>query len=162
MELKDLISLVDEAIEKMGVNPADARNEAEGQWFLMNEEMPIYLDAWTVPESNPWNYFKHKEDQTIFQVTIPFCYVPTLKRNEFLEELLTVNLNLQYGGFSMNPNENIIVLSYRKPGSALRWQDVREVIDALGYYAEMVYHVLKDEFNLKRVLISEDSERGQA
>ncbi len=155
MELQDLFALVDGAIEKIGVNPADAKNEGEGQWFLMNEDMPIYIDAWAENESNPWNYYKFAADPTIFQVTIPFCYVPTLKRNEFLEELLTVNINLQYGKFSFNPGENVVALVFRKPGSTLHESEIKDVIDALGYYAEMTYHVLKEEFNLKRVEVEQ-------
>lgn len=157
MDLKDLYNLIEEAIEKMGVNPADTKNAGEGQWFLMNDDMPIYLDAWADPEKKPWNFYKFDEDPTVFQVTIPLCYAPTLKRNEFFEELLTLNLFLHYGKLSYNAAENVVVLVYRKPGSALRWQEVREVIDALGYYAEMVYHVLKEEFNLKRVAVTEES-----
>lgn len=140
----------------MGIEPSDARNEDHGQWFLMNEDMPIYIDAWQEEESTPWNYFKFREDPTIFQITVPFCYGPTLKRNEFLEELLVVNLNLHYGKFSYNPQENVVALAYRKPGSQMQESELKDVIDALGYYAEMAYHVLKDEFNLKRVLVNEE------
>lgn len=156
MELSALTALVEGALTRMGINPADARNEENGQWFLMNEDMPIYMDAWTESESTPWNYFKFKTDPTVFQITIPFCYGPTIKRNEFLEELLVVNLNLHYGKFSYNPAENVVALVYRKPGSALLADEIPDVIDALGYYAEMAYHVLKDEFNLKRVSVEAD------
>lgn len=156
MELQELYNLIDDAVEKIGVDPKDAKNAGEGQWFLMNEEMPIYMDAWEETESNPWNYYKFAEDRTIFQVTIPFCYGPTVKRTEFFEELLVVNLNLHFGKFSYNPPENIVALSYRIPGSNLRREMVKDTIDALGYYAEMTYHVLKDEFNLKRVQVHEE------
>jgi hypothetical protein len=33
--------------------------------------------------------------------------------------------------------------------------ELAATIDGLCYYAEMAYHVLKDEFNLKRVLSEE-------
>lgn len=155
MELSALTALVEGALIKMGITPADARNEEQGQWFLMNEEMPIYIDAWQETESTPWNYFKFKSDATVFQITIPFCYGPTVKRNEFLEELLVVNLNLHYGKFSYNSTENVVALVYRKPGSSLLANEIPDVIDALSYYTEMAYHVLKDEFNLKRVNVQE-------
>jgi len=155
MELSALIALVEGALVKMGITPSEARNEGEGQWFLLNEELPIYLDAWEETESTPWNYFKFKEDRSIFQIAIPFCHAPTLKRQEFFEELLTVNINLHYGKFSFNAPENVVVLVYRKPGSSLLASEIPDVIDALGYYTEMTYHVLKDEFNLKRVAIEE-------
>jgi hypothetical protein len=156
MSLTDLTNRIENALRLMGIEPSDARNEDHGQWFLMNEDMPIYIDAWQEEESTPWNYFKFKEDPTIFQITVPFCYGPTLKKNEFMEELLVVNLNLHYGKFSFNPQENVVALAYRKPGSQMQESELKDVIDALGYYAEMAYHVLKDEFNLKRVLVNEE------
>lgn len=156
MNLDNLIEIVDQSLELMGIKPEDAKNEEQGQWFLMNEEMPIYLDAWQEQQSTPWNYFKFNEDATVFQITIPFCYAPTLKREAFLEELLIVNLNLHYGKFSYNPAENIVALVYRIPGSDLKLNGISSIVDALGYYAEMTYHVLKDEFGLKRVNVQEN------
>lgn len=155
MDLEKLTALVENALNNIGIQPDDARNEGEGQWYLMNGDMPIYIDAWKENEQTPWNYFKFKNDPTIFQITVPFCYGPTLKRNEFFEELLIVNLNLHYSKFTYNSAENIVALVYRKPGSTLVSDEIKDVIDAMGYYAEMTYHVLKDEFALKRVLIEE-------
>lgn len=156
MQAHELIKNVENALEVLGIKPEDARNEEGGQWFLMNEDMPIYIDAWEDEQSTPWNYFKFKDDPSVFQVTIPFCYAPTLKKAEFLEELLMVNLNLHYGKFGYNAKENVVALVYRKPGSAFNQGDLRDIIDSLGYYAEMTYHVLKDEFNLKRVVVTEN------
>jgi hypothetical protein len=104
-------------------------------------------------QSSPWNYFLFETDRTVFQITLPFCYAPTLQREAFLEEIWTVNLNLLYGKFSFNSRDNVVVLSYRVPGSSFKSEDLSAVIDGLSYYCEMSYHVLKDEFNLKRVLV---------
>lgn len=153
MNLENLVYEVEKTIHDMGVNPADTRGEEIGQWMLMREEMPIYLDAWEDMESNPWNYFVFENDRTVFQVSVPFCYAPTVKRNEFLEEMLVVNLNLLYGKFSYNAKDNVAALVYRVPGTSLRPEEMQQIIDGLCYYAEMTYHVLKDEFSLKRVLI---------
>ncbi|MBL7812652.1 MAG: hypothetical protein JNL57_10555 [Bacteroidetes bacterium] len=156
MNIQELIEKTDNAIAEMGVKPEEARGQEPGQWLLMRDEIPIYLDAWTEDQSTPWNYFIFGADPTVFQVTIPFCYGPTLKKAEFLEELLTVNINLLYGKFSYNAEENVVVLVYRVPGSALDPSQIGKVIEGLGYYAEMTYHVLKDEFHLKRVLVTEN------
>lgn len=158
MELSDLINKVEEAIEKMGITPSEARMEEAGQWILMRNELQIFIDAWIANEPNPWNYFKQESgDLSVFQVTVPFCYIPTLKRNEFLEELLTVNLNLYYGKFSVNTKDNMVALAFRKPGGTLVEQEIADVIDALCYYAEMTYHVLKEEFFLKRILVEPEA-----
>jgi hypothetical protein len=122
----------------------------------MRNETPIYLDAWAAEQKSPWNYFIFEEDTTTFQLTIPFCYAPTLQREAFLEELLTVNLNLLYGKFTYNAKDNVVALIYRLPGLSFQPTDLTHVIDGLMYYSEMAYHVLKDEFTLKRVLVEEN------
>lgn len=155
MNLENLVYEVEKAIHDIGVNPAETRGEETGQWMLIREGMPIYLDGWEDLESNPWNYFVFEKDRSVFQISVPFCYVPTVKRNEFLEEMLTVNLNLLYGKFSYNGKDNVAALIYRIPGSSFRGGEMQQIIDGLCYYAEMAYHVLKDEFNLKRVMIEE-------
>ena len=152
MELKTLIESVENGILLMGLSKEEAQADEQGQWILLKNEMPIYIDAWQESQSTPWNYFIYEKDQTVFQVTVPFCYGPTLKRSELLEELLVVNLNLHLGKFSYNTKDNIVVLSYRVPGSIFKEDSLGGIIDALAYYAEMAYHVLKDEFNLKRVV----------
>lgn len=158
MNLNELTIRVEEAISAIGVQPEECRGDESGQWMLMRDDMPIYLDAWEDQESNPWNYFTFNTDRTAFQISVPFCHAPTLKRDEFMEEMLVVNLNLLYGKFAYNAKDNVMALVYRIPGSALQTDTLQQVVDGLCYYAEMTYHVLKDEFNLKRVLISENPE----
>jgi hypothetical protein len=155
MELSVLLNSVEKAIHDLGVDPAQARGEEQGQWLLMRNETPIYLDAWSAEQKSPWNYFIFEEDTTTFQLTIPFCYAPTLQREAFLEELLTVNLNLLYGKFTYNAKDNVVALIFRVPGKNFQPADLTHVIDGLMYYSEMAYHVLKDEFTLKRVLVEE-------
>ena len=85
MDLGHLCTIVDEGMEKMGVAAADARVEnTEGQWLLVRDFMPIYIDAWEETESNPWNYQVWEQDKTIFQLSLPFCHAPTVKKDEFL------------------------------------------------------------------------------
>ena len=141
--------------EGVGRDGKDGAGEEEGQWLLMRNDTPIYLDAWAAEQRSPWNYFIFEEDPTTVQMTIPFCYAPTLQREAFLEELLTVNLNLLYGKFTYNAKDNVVALIYRLPGLSFHPADLPRVIDGLMYYSEMAYHVLKDEFTLKRVLVEE-------
>lgn len=151
MELQSLIETIEQAILNMGLNQEEAKADENGQWILLKNETPVYIDAWVDSESTPWNYFVFQKDASLFQITIPFVYAPTLKRNEFLQELLIVNLNLLYGKFSYNEKDNATVLTYRIPGHAFNPDQLENIIDGLAYYSEMAYHVLKDEFGLKRI-----------
>ena len=151
MELSVLIKKVEDAICQMGLAEDESKVDENGQWILLKNEMPVYMDVWQDIESTPWNYFVYKNDATVFQITIPFTYAPTVKRHEFLQELLIVNLNLMYGKFSFNEKDNATVLSYRISGHTFEPKSLDLIIDALAYYSEMAYHVLKDEFGLKRI-----------
>ena len=146
MELSVLIKNVEDAIRQMGLAEDESKADENGQWILLKNEMPVYIDVWQDSESTPWNYFA-----SVFQITIPFTYAPTLKRNEFLQELLIVNLNLMFGKFSYNEKDNATVLTYRISGYTFQPESLQLIIDALAYYSEMAYHVLKDEFGLKRI-----------
>jgi hypothetical protein len=64
-----------------------------------------------------------------------------------------VNLNLISAKFSFNAKDNVVVISYRCAGSQFQADSLNDIIDGLSYYCEMAYHVLKDEFHLKRVLV---------
>lgn len=151
--LQTLIAEIEVAIKGMDIDPEQARGEEPGQWMLVSDFTPVFIDAWEENESTPWNYFVFESDKTVFQLIVPAYYAPTIQREAFLEELLTVNLNLHYTRFSYNPKENLVVLSMRMPGSGFNKEKLKGYIDALNYYAEMTFHVLKDEFKLKKALI---------
>ena len=91
MEINDLVKTVELAIVEMGLSKEESQADEQGQWILLKNETPIYIDAWDDKQSTPWNYFIFEQDKTVFQITVPFCYGPTVKRAEFLEELLVVN-----------------------------------------------------------------------
>ena len=88
-------------------------------------------------------------------MSVPFVLGPTLKREAFWEELMTVNLNLHFAKFTYNSKENVVALVWRKPGSALNESEIKSALDSLFYYNQMIFEVLKDEFALKRVNIEE-------
>lgn len=151
MELEKLFAEIELAIQELDIDPQNARGDEPGQWMLVDNFTPVFVDAWQDNESTPWNYFVYENDNTVFQLIVPAFYAPTLNRDAFFEELLTVNLNIHYAKFSYNHRENIIVLSIRKPGHTFSKTEFKPMIDALCYYAEMTYQVLKDEFHLKKV-----------
>jgi len=45
MELKTLIGEVETAIRQMGLSAEEAQADENGQWILLKEEMPVYMDA---------------------------------------------------------------------------------------------------------------------
>jgi len=66
MELSVLIKSVEDAIRKMGLAEDESKADENGQWILLKNEMPVYIDVWQDSESTPWNYFVFKEDASVF------------------------------------------------------------------------------------------------
>lgn len=142
---------VEKALEQLGVNPEEVRCSEPGQWLVFRDEYEIYLDVWEQQELTPWNYFRPEGELSVFQVSVPVFYMPQNRREELLEELMAVNMNLFYGAFTYNPNEQVVLLKYKRLAEHLQISDVVETIEALGYYAEMTFKVLSEEFGLKAV-----------
>ena len=49
----------------------------------------------------------------------------------------------------------MVALVWRKPGSSLSQEEIKPALDAMFYYNQMIFEVLKDEFALKRVNVQE-------
>ncbi|MEN9511747.1 MAG: hypothetical protein RLZZ370_1566 [Bacteroidota bacterium] len=142
---------VEQALEQLGVNPEEVRCSEPGQWLVFRDDFEIYLDVWDQQELTPWNYFKPEGELSVFQVSVPVFYMPEKRKEELLEELLAVNMNLFYGAFTYNPNEQVVLLKYKRLAEHLQVADVVETVEALGYYAEMTFKVLSEEFGLRAI-----------
>ncbi len=105
---------VEQALEQLGVNPEEVRCSEPGQWLVFRDDFEIYLDVWDQQELTPWNYFKPEGELSVFQVSVPVFYMPEKRKEELLEELLAVNMNLFYGAFTYNPNEQVVLLKYKR------------------------------------------------
>jgi len=145
------LETVENALRQLSVEPEEVRCSEEGQWLIFREEFEIYLDVWTQTEVNVWNYFKPDGELAVFQVSVPVFFIPDERREELLQELLAVNMNLFYAAFTINPNEKVVMLKYKRLADNLQIAEVIEAIEACGYYAEMTFRALKDEFKLTAV-----------
>jgi hypothetical protein len=142
---------VELALQELGLTPEEVRCAEEGQWLLFREQFEIYLDVWHQDEVTPWNYFKPEGELAVFQVSVPVFFLPEKRTDELMQELLAVNMNLFYAAFTVNPNEKVVLLKYKRLADNLTVHDVVEAIEACGYYAEMTFNVLKEEFDLHAV-----------
>jgi len=142
---------IEQALQQLGINPEEARCSEPGQWLVYRDDFEIYLDLWEQEEITPWNYFKPEGALAVFQVSVPVFYLPETRKDELMEELLAVNMNLFYGAFTCNPNEQVVLLKYKMLADELHISDIIETVEALGYYAEMTFKVLSEEFGLKAV-----------
>ena len=93
MEIKDLVKTVELAIVDMGLSKEESQADEQGQWILLKNETPIYIDAWDDKQSTPWNYFIFEQDKTVFQITGSF----QLAFEHFAGRWLLLFQNLHHG-----------------------------------------------------------------
>lgn len=155
MKLEDFTTLIEATIEALGVNPKEARCSEDGQWILYRDDIEIYVDIWEQKDHTPWVYFRPEEPLFVFQVIAPVCYLPSSNHEKFFEELLLNNLNMFYGSFTINKDENMLAVKYRRIGHGLKQEDIVEAIESVGYYAETTFKALNDRYQVMRVDFSD-------
>lgn len=152
MELNKFYAITEDAIQTLGLDPTEARGE-EGQWFLHRAELEIYIDVWQPTEHSQWEYFKEDEPTPMFQVVAPICFLPEdeKKRSELLEEILYINFHLFYVSFSVNHQENLLVLSFRRLLEGLNRVEMIEPIESIGYYGQTLQPYLCEKYGAKKI-----------
>lgn len=150
MDLKEQYKIVEESIAHLGVNPEDARCAEDGQWMLYRSELEIYIDVW-LEEPNEWSYHPDAHNMITFQVVCPICGLATDdKKKFFYEDLLQMNFYIQMASFVINKNENMLTCSFKRATLSLEKKEIIEVIDAVGYYADLAWKMLNQPYKLKK------------
>ncbi len=95
-------STVEEAIAKIGLDPAKFRGEQEGEWTLLRGEHSIWIDVWNDPI----------EKVAYLQVVAPVIEIPEEYQTVLFRELLEINLQLCGIAFCVH-GENIVLKGTR-------------------------------------------------
>jgi len=153
MDLKPYSEKVEDALETIGVEPANARCEGEGQWLVHRNTIEIYVDIWQPEEHQQWEYFKDPEPASIFQVVAPVCFLPEDPglRLKFMEEVLYMNFHMFYGSFTVNFEENMAAIRYRRLLDGINRVEIIEPIESIGFYAESLVPYLSEKYGAKKI-----------
>src|SRR5688572_1001065 len=108
MDFEYFSELIESTFAQLGLNPAETRGGDKGQWVLYNGDTEIYVDLWEVEKDNSWLYFESDEKVFSFQVISPVCYLPETGNDQLFEELLHNNLNMFYGSYTINRQQNML------------------------------------------------------
>ncbi|MFT4521389.1 MAG: hypothetical protein ACI8ZN_000319 [Bacteroidia bacterium] len=154
MDLKPLYALAEDAIQTLGIDPITTRCEGDGQWMLERESAEIYIDIWQPVDHNQWEYFKEDEPTAIYQVVAPICKLPTDEklRQAFMEELLYINHHMFYGSFTINVEQQIVAIRYKRITDGLNRVEMIEPIESIGYYAENLSDFLSKKYGVQKVM----------
>lgn len=147
--LKDNAAIIEEALLELGITASQARNEEEGQWTVYREDFEIYIDSWELGTEQQALFYFHAENQPVFQVICPFCQVPTAQYEEFLEELLEVNIGLFKVSLGVRQEGGVVCVKYRSLASDLKKEEVHEALDAVAYCAELFSKAFYEKYQVR-------------
>lgn len=153
MNFEESVKLVESTLKHLGVNPEEARCEDQGQWLLYRDDREIYIDVWNATEPETTFLFDpHLKDPVIFQVISPVGFLPDENVTAFMAELLHLNLNLQYAGFTVNEEEKMFAVKFRRTCDGLTADEIAKSIDSTGYYANLSAQIFAAKYDLKLIL----------
>ena len=147
--VKDCSIIVEEALLSLGITAEQARNEEEGQWTVYRNDLEVYIDCWSLGTEQQALYYFQAEDQPVFQVISPFCQVPKERYQEFLEELLEINLGMYKASLAVRQEGGVVAVKYRALAVDLTKEQVLEGLDSVAYYAELFSNVFSERYGVQ-------------
>lgn len=153
MDLKPFYDVAEDAIKTLGVDPEITRCEDPGQWILERGEVELYIDIWQPLEHNQWEYFKEDEPTAIFQVVSPVCYLPENEEDRlaFMEEILYINHHMFYGSFTVNMEERMAAIRFKRLLEGANRVEMIEPIESIGFYAENLARYFHEKYGVKKI-----------
>ena len=122
--MKELIIKVENVLAKMGLNPAEARTENEGQWNIAkDDDLELMIDVW------------EENGHCFFQVLSLVCELGDSTRPEFLKLLLEENHGFCETAFTIL--EDKVYLKYTTDADDINEDRIHKSITRIAYYNEM-------------------------
>jgi len=139
--LQPYYTLVEEAINELGVNAEEARGENAGEWNLKRGTASVWIDLWYIEE----------EEGAYFQVMAPIMSLPEDEnnRNQLTHELLKINYTLFNIAFTLH--EDGVYLKNIREVEELDKSEVIYMIGRCGNYADNYNDELVKKFGGRRI-----------
>ncbi|WMX15116.1 MULTISPECIES: YbjN domain-containing protein [unclassified Aureispira] len=136
LNLKKYYGIVEQAIEKIGLDPTRFRGEQEGEWTLHRGEYTIWIDVWNDPI----------EKVAYLQVVAPVMEIPDESQTVLFRELLQINLQLCGIAFSVHGEK--VVLKGTRVAEGLDVEEAHAMIMLISKYVSNFSPILlKRYFN---------------
>jgi hypothetical protein len=129
MNLIELSSMIEDAIQKIGIDPQNARGDQSGKWGFTHNSASVWIDIFDFPSTNPGMYY--------LQVLSPLFKVPDTNRMEIAEELLSNTYEMCYAR-CVKIGDWYYVGEY-VPADGLIQFDVEYIIEKVAFYSEDYY-----------------------
>lgn len=129
-------STVEQAIEKIGLDPSKFRGEQAGEWTLHRGDYTIWIDVWKDPI----------EQVTYLQVVAPVFEIPEESQVVLFRELLQINLQLCGIAFAVHGDK--VVLKGTRVAEGLDIEEAYAMIMLISkYVSKFTPMLLKRYFN---------------
>lgn len=120
--MQNYFQIVEEAIQKIGLDPVGTRGNEQGQWNLKKGNFDIMIDVWT------------QENKTFFQILCPLCMIPADSKEDFYLHLLKKNFGLC--GLAYSIMDETVFLKYTIEAEQLTIDNIYNIITKTAFYAE--------------------------
>lgn len=135
-ELENAYLLVENAIRKMGVDPALCKSDKPGQYNMVQGSAKIWIDVWHV----------ERENRAYFQVMSPIMVLTNVTNKLGLyEELLKVNDTLYNVAFTIY--DNFVWLKSTREVQGLDEDEVIAQIRRIGTYGDQYDDIFKQKYD---------------
>jgi hypothetical protein len=124
MDLQPYYQMVENNIQKLGVDPANCRGEKPGQWNLKKGSASVWIDVWETKEGN-YGYF---------QCMAPVVKIPTENTLAFYQEILEINHKLY--GVGMTKFKDHIYIKTIRELQGIDEEEMMAMINRVGNYAD--------------------------
>lgn len=151
MNFESYSELIESTFAFLGLNPLETRGAENGQWVIYNGDTEIYIDLWELDKDNSWLYFETDEPVFAFQTISPVCLMPESNLEQFYEELLHNNLNMLYTSYTINREQNMLAVRYRRPAKGLTQEEIVEAVESVGFYSESTFKALEDRYQIQKL-----------
>ena len=120
--LDQYYQIVEQAIQKIGLDPTKFRGDQAGEWTLHRGEYSIWIDVW----------YDEKEQVAYLQVVAPVMEIPGESETVLFRDLLQINLQLCGVAFAVHGDK--IVLKGTRVAEGLDVEEARAMILLVSKY----------------------------
>lgn len=134
--LQKYYTIVEQAIAKIGLDPAKFRGSQEGEWTLHRGDYSIWVDVWNDPV----------EDVSYLQVIAPVMEIPEEIQEALFKDLLQINVQLCGVAFAVHGEK--VVLKGTRVAEGLDKEEAYAIIMLVSKYVSNFSPILlKRYFN---------------
>lgn len=125
--------IIEEAIAKIGIDPAKTRTQNAGKWALTKGEIPVWVDI----------TFVQNENRIYFSAAAPVVKINPVHSSALALDLLEINRSLY--GVAFCKNKDQVFLKALREAEGLDNQEAFVMITRIGNYASQY----KDKLSAK-------------